>query len=817
MIASLLRFRYLLAAIVLGLLAGLLLYGGRVRYEQSLTAFFPADDPDVAAYQRASRAFGNDNVVFITYDDPDLLTPAGMDRVAELANLLAPGGAPSVIGVQSLDRMPLFWDADDAIVGIARAPAFARRLAERALNGGIEGLTTEDSPFSIGGAIRRADESRLEALRAQITTHPLLVGTLVTADGRSTALVVQLEPMGDQDPKRTIAELRTMADGFASRHGLERPALVGPPVLLADGFAAIDEDGRRLAIVGMGLIGLVTFTATGSPWWAFVPLLAGWVVWRAAEAAMAALGVKLSLSGGPLVAQIIVLTMPAASHLAFHFRDALRTGLDRRESARATLRAVAVPVFWTAVAGAVGYGALLSSRVVPVFQFGAVLAICTLAASVLTFALSPLAMLPPVRLEWPVRAGSESKVASAASRLVAAVTAHPLAIVLGTLAIVVPIGFGLPRLEFESNYINAFKPETRVVEDYHFTEDRLGGIGLVSLVVPATSEIDSASLEVDRALGDRIAGLEFSGDPAVAQVVSLATVLDPQKKFAPLGPELADEAIRIKLGLIASSPQGALLKSFWDPERPEEPDSGWARLVIRVAEARPSTEKEIIFRDAIRAARDLPEFQIEGREPYITGLSYLLTRTTRGVIDSSWQTILWSGAGIFLTLTLAFKGLRLAVLAMLPSTLAIVLVLGLTGWSGLKLDLATALVASVALGLSVDDTFHCLLEFRRIHRDRPFEAALLESYQVSGPGLILSSLAVGLGFAVLRFSEFLPFSNFGTLVGVATLGSSLGNLVLLPACLALGHRIETAKFGTSNRIDPRGDHVNDVDDSVTIR
>ena len=817
MFSTLLRGRYIIAAGVIALTAWLLAFGGRVRYEQSLTAFFPADDPAVADYRRASEEFGNDNVVFITYDDAELLTPGGMDRLAELAEAVAPGRSPAVTGVQSLDKMPLFWAADDALVGIARAPTFARRLAERALSSGINSLSNADSPFSIGGAIRRADEDGLIDLRARVTSHPLLVGTLVTADGGATALVVQLEPMERQDPKRTIGALRAEADAFAARHDLERPALVGPPVLLADGFTAIEEDGRRLAVVGMGLIGLVTLSATGSPWWALVPLLAGWVVWRAAEAVLAGFGVKLSLSGGPLVAQIIVLTMPAASHLAFHFRDALRAGLDRRRAGRETLAAVATPVFWTAVAGAVGYGALLSSRVVPVFQFGAVLAACTMAASVLTFALSPIAMLPPFRLEWPIRAGSGSRVASAAAGLVRWVSHHSAAIVLGTLAVVVPVGFGLLRLDYESNYINAFKPKTRVVEDYHFTEERLGGIGVVSLVLPAGDTLDMPTIEAHRVLGDRVRTLEFDDEPAVSQVVSLATVLDPEGKLATLDPEGASYALGLKLDLIGRSPQGALLSNFWSPPGPDDPDGGWARLVIRVPESQPALEKERTFLAALAAARTLPSTRADGREPYVTGLSYLLTQTTRGVIDSSWTTLIWSAIGIATTLTVAFRSLRLAALAMLPTSMALILVLGLTGWSGLKLDLATALVASVALGLSVDDTFHCLLHYRRLRRDRPFEDALMESYQVSGPGVILSSLAVGLGFAVLRFSEFLPFSNFGTLVGVATLGSSLGNLVLLPACLALGHRVVSTRGRTTVGVTRGGDELGDSGDPVAIR
>ncbi len=90
-----------------------------------------------------------------------------------------------------------------------------------------------------------------------------------------------------------------------------------------------------------------------------------------------------------------------------------------------------------------------------------------------------------------------------------------------------------------------------------------------------------------------------------------------------------------------------------------------------------------------------------------------MTRTVQGVIVTQWTTFLWSVVGILTMLTLALRGPLLAALALLPTLLAVALVVGLMGWLGIKLDMATALVASVALGLSVDDTFHCLLQFRR--------------------------------------------------------------------------------------------------------
>jgi predicted RND superfamily exporter protein len=169
-----------------------------------------------------------------------------------------------------------------------------------------------------------------------------------------------------------------------------------------------------------------------------------------------------------------------------------------------------------------------------------------------------------------------------------------------------------------------------------------------------------------------------------------------------------------------------------------------------------------------------------------------MTRTTEAVIVTQWSTFFWSAAGILLMLAIALRGPFLAALALVPTLLAVALVLGLMGWLGIKLDMATALVASVALGLSVDDTFHCLLQFRRERGLRQFRERLFDSYMVTGPGVLLSSLAVAVGFLALRLSEFIPFVNFGTMVGIATAGSTLGNLVLLPACLTLGERLRAS-------------------------
>jgi hypothetical protein len=395
------------------LLVLLLAFGKRVSYEQSIRSFFAPDDPIVIAYGEAAKAFGDDNFVFVVYDDPALLTPRGWIGWPSWPGRVGPGRVPGVLRVESLDAMPLLWKVDDALLALDRLPGL------RAHHGDEREQAEPQEPRP---QVERADRRGRDPLgrsggpgRAEGASDgtPALPGDADRRVGHLGGRRGPTEEDGRAQRHRTIAALREQADAFAAGHGLPRPAVVGPPVLLADGFSSIERDGRRLAVVGMLLIGLVTLSATRSLWWALVPILAGWVVWLATEALLASTNLRLSLSGGPLVAQIIVLTMPAASHLAIHFRDDRRRQADPRVAARTTLSTVTAPILWCAVTGAIGYGALYISRVVPVQQFGVILGGCTLLTALLVLAISPAAMLPPFRLEVPVRFGSTSRAGAA--------------------------------------------------------------------------------------------------------------------------------------------------------------------------------------------------------------------------------------------------------------------------------------------------------------------------------------------------------------------------------------------------------------------
>ncbi|MGE0378404.1 MAG: hypothetical protein AB7Q45_23605, partial [Planctomycetaceae bacterium] len=100
---------------------------------------------------------------------------------------------------------------------------------------------------------------------------------------------------------------------------------------------------------------------------------------------------------------------------------------------------------------------------------------------------------------------------------------------------------------------------------------------------------------------------------------------------------------------------------------------------------------------------------------------------------------------------------------------------------GVPVNIGTAMIASVSMGLTVDSSIHYLAGYRR-SRSAGLDhfAAIHETHQGIGRSLVFANVALVLGFTVLALSNFIPLIYFGVLVSIAMLGGLLGDLVLLP-------------------------------------
>lgn len=766
----LLRIRYVtwLAAMAMGL-AFLVL--PPVQFDQSIEAFFPNDHPALKDYQRTKAAFGGDQIVFVAYDDPRLWTQRGMQRIRQLADQIQ--DVPSVERIDSLDEMPVPWRVHEAVEALASRSFSFVNLARL-----VRGRTT------VSGAVESLedDPERLAEFRRRICAHPLFNGLLVSPTGETTALLVRLRDPLEHDHAAAIGEIRRLADQFVIEQDLESIAVAGPPVLVVDGVTSLERDNRILGAVAMVLMALTMLIAVRNPAWALLPLVAGWAVWQLMHALLDWFGLRLTLSSGPIIAQTVVLCMPTTSHLAVRFYEMVRHGVERRSAALQSLVHLFVPILWSTLTAAAGYlAAWAVADVRPIAQFGIMMFFSNLAAGALTYALGPGAMLIGGRR---AAATATQVAAEEHTTRVGAVTAwilaHP-----GRMIAAMTIPFALTLigtvwLQFESNYVNSFRSNSRVVRDYRYVESRMGGIGLVEILFPTP---DPLTLEFVERIDACARQLDDVDPELISGVVSLADLLGPPTDVP--GSESSEsqsddevdprEVLSLKLRVLGTPAYSQYLDNLWDS------DSQTTRLLIRVQESAPAERKERAFAGMVRIVRNKLD-----ESAFLTGLSYLMTQITRSVIATSFDSTELSAAVILVMLWIAFRSLGLAILALLPTLLAVGFVLGLMGWLGLKIDMSTALVAGIAIGLSVDDAFHCLLRWKdELRHGRTPTEALQLAYAGSGPAVLLSSSAVSLGFLSMVWSEFVPMANFGWLVAVATFGGSLGNLVLTPAVLAV--------------------------------
>jgi predicted RND superfamily exporter protein len=140
---------------------------------------------------------------------------------------------------------------------------------------------------------------------------------------------------------------------------------------------------------------------------------------------------------------------------------------------------------------------------------------------------------------------------------------------------------------------------------------------------------------------------------------------------------------------------------------------------------------------------------------------------------------------VFLVVILILRSWRLTLAAIAPNLLPVGLILGVMGWSGIRLDMATVTIAAAVLGVIVDDTIHVLYRFRSALRSGlDIEDALRDVARTSGLAVVSTSLILCVGFGVLAACGVRSVSSVGSLIGLGVVSALLTDLILLPAIIA---------------------------------
>lgn len=667
----------------------------------------------------------------------------------------------------------------------------AQRLEERLRR--VEGVRAVRSPASMtllmptadGFAAERwpdlPDASRRSAFADRAVSDPLWVGRLISADGRTGAVIVLLE-----DSRNETAERVTDAV-FAAMAPLE-----------AEGWA-FHLAGKAIESVVAGR-DLADSTASLTPLIAIIVasiVLALTRSWRATLITMSAMGVGLLWTFGFLAwmgwPQDSILEVLAPLIMTIGTCDAVhllsQTGnrmsqeggaLFQDAALLAAAREVGPACVMTTMTTAVALASFATSELGTFVRFGTTAAFGTIACLILTFTFIPVVAsrfaLPAGR---PMGAGWSS----ALTQTISLVERMPGRVLAATAALLVVAIVGIASgLHVGTDISAMYGEQNRVTRWTRFVERYLRGL---------------ESLEVDLALPDELTILRPESHDAIRRLVdelegqaalgSSTSILDV---LAQLNQVLHgdDPAHHRAADSIAGNAELFELIGFDSPQLLDTwitPDRQRIRISVQANSDEPAATEDFVDRLRARLATLVPP-------------DWQMILTGSFVLDFEWveevqRTQLRSFATAFLVVLLLLavflRSLPLGLLAMGPALIPVALVLGFLGWTGLPLDVGRLMIAAIVIGIGVDDSIHLLNGYRALrHRGRGRSQAIRESLLSVGRALVITSLSLGLGFVALVLSAWQTISSFGFFVCMAILAALLSAVIVVPAVLFVGVR-----------------------------
>lgn len=594
----------------------------------------------------------------------------------------------------------------------------------------VGSIVPEVNPLT--GAPLTADQIALvpeQVITGLLDQNPL-ADLLVSEGGRHTLMLVV--PEGDS------LDVAQAVNGVTAPDGLEL-TLSGNPVIFA---SILDKMSWFLIVIPpvIVLLLLAVFYANVGDRkltiFAVFPALFG-SVWTFGF--IFSLGREVDIV--TILVPIFVIVMGSADGLHFvtHYQEQVDRTDDEVDRVASTLRQVGVPMILTTISTAAGFLSLIFTGVAPIAQLGSFTAIGIVFAGIISFFSLP-ALLSRIHVE------PKHHTALLGPRLTSAVKQLTgrrwVAVVLAGGLIAFSAVF-VPQLEVDGDQLIYFKDDDPVRLGFEKTAELFGG---------ATPLIGEYAF--DRA--DGLAGLapvaelsrEFEQLPGIRKVFSLADLQGAVPDAQLLG-ALSGET-PLPLGRMAS-------------------DDGLRFMVL------PSQFETEDLQEWLDFADENEEIRI------LTGMPVIWDEVARLVLRAQFISLAVAYGLVTLMLALAYRKWRQTVVSLVPLLLTSATLLGFIAASGIQLNLVTAVLSSIVIGVGIDYAIHFVaaIDFARTEGD----GYVLRAIDRSGRPIIANALGIAVALTALWLSPFRIHPHISMIMWVSMTTAALTALVIIPALL----------------------------------
>ncbi|MFQ5698403.1 MAG: RND family transporter [Myxococcota bacterium] len=677
-------------------------------------------------------------------------------------------------------------------------PAFVRRL--RTLEeelwkiDGIEGVTgLWSTPIlrSEGDSLRIStldeetarDPVAVRAFGVQLLREPLAADALLSRDLQTTAIVVKAtmpdwKSASGTQFRKLLNDLRTVADRFSEDTGAI-VFIAGPIVATEISIENTQADLRLLGPLMFGVMLVAFFAIYRSVAFTLAPILVVGIATLATFGAMGHWGAPITTVSGVLPTLIVIIGVTDSIHLLNRYSRHLDSEGIEGALARAA-RDLGVPALVTSLTSAAGLAAFALGPMPRLREFGLFAALGVMAAFLATFTLLPVWIATFQTRRRPRKARTTSDIILTHSRRLS--LRHPALVLASTACVVLVSVIGIRQLRIQNELLQLLDRSDYVYRSETFIRSHLRPTRTLELLFEAP---DGTTLSDPRALRE-LAGVEqlLAAQEQVKRVDSVLPLvrragqltgvpLDPETRL----PEVPGETDELLFLIEGAAPR--LLRSYLTL------DHRLVRMSAGFLYSDTKSDLETIRRIQAQLPTLAPHWSAS-----LTGTTAISVRLSELVLQTQLSSLTGAMLAILVILALLVGSLRLGLLGMVPNLVPIIAILGLMGFWGIRLDIGTAMVGSVLIGIAVDDTVYFLLHYRNARRrGLSLDEAVAHTFDFSGRAAIFTSVVLAGGFLLLTFSRFQTLAYFGMLCSLAILAALVCDLLILPALLALGERV----------------------------
>lgn len=746
--------------LVLGLFVLLLLIGlngvRSLNIKSSWEDYFLEDDPMIIKTEEFKSVFGNDNYAAVLTDCDNTFTKENLELIRRLSN-------------EMLDSIS-YADKITSLTDIEFMQGNEEGMS-------IEQIVPEDIP---------SDAAGLEEIRRKAYLKPNIASRLVSKDARLTWILLKLRPFPADSVWNTGkgAVSPELLTGRELEHILRKPEYAslhpkgtGMPYLTERKMAWVNQEMPRVMGIAILFALLVLALATRSVRGVIIPIITAFssIVMAYGICGYLRLGID---SGMMMIPMLLAFAVAIAYNIHIHafFRRRMMIHGERKKAAKETIAETGWPVLFSALTT---FAALLSFLAIPVVPmhfigiatsssvFFSFLVTITIMPSVLSFGKNKL---PKERVAKEGKHWLDKRLEDFGNW----VLEHEKSVWVLFIISTVILTFGFTKMEASFDVERTMGRKIEYVDNIlSVSESELGSLYSYDIMIDLPEEGAAKTPASLRSL-ERITK-EVEGYSLTKRTTSILNILKDLNQTLHEDdaayyriPDSADEVAQQLL--LYENAGGSEAENWIDYE--------YKRLRVKVEmHSYNSGEAERNLQDITAfARREFPSAQITpvGSLPQFTSM---MQYVVRGQITSFLISLLVIG----LLMMIVFGSIRVGLIGLIPNIMPAIVVGGLMGFLDYPLDMMTATIMPMILGLAVDDTIHFFnhghLEF---DRQRNYRGAILKSFRIVGTPIVLTSIIVSSNFAAYTISDSSSFIHMGILSVVGMFTALLADLCITP-------------------------------------